>query len=117
MKTNKSSITFAFYKGLIRIGYEVLEKLLLPQFIRILINVDEMKIIISSTIKGDPDKIKINYLLKSLKPKGLQIYSKLLVEKIYIVANWDFNKPHRLNTTLDINRGAVIASLVDVDED
>ena len=116
-KRNNSSISFAFYNGLIRMGYEILEKLLLPKYIRIMINVEERRLIISASNKNDPDHIKINYSLPSLKAKGLQIYSKLLVEKIFIVANWDFRKSYRLNTSLDMNRGAIVASLVDVDKD
>ena len=98
-------------------GYEILEKLLLPRFIRIMINVEEGRLIISASNKNDPDHIKINYSLPSLKAKGLQIYSKLLVEKIFIVANWDFKKTYRLNTSLDDSTGAMVASLRDVDKD
>ena len=95
--------------------YEILDKLLLPNFIRIMINVEEKKLIITSSSKSDPDHIKVNYSFRSLKTNGLQIYSKLLVEKIFIVANWDFKKTYRLKATFDASRGARVVLLSDVD--
>ena len=95
--------------------YEILDKLLLPSFIRIMINVEEKRLIITASNKSDPDHIRVNYSFRSLKTNGLQIYSKLLVEKIFIVANWDFKKTYRLKATFDASRGAIIVLLSDAD--
>lgn len=107
------TVGFNYVCGRIRINHEVLEKLFLPKFIKIMLNADDGRIVIIGSDSYDQSCIKINYSLKSIKRLGVYIYSKLLVEKVYIVAGWNLARAYRIQMSLDSDMGTMAANLKD----
>ena len=80
---------------------------------KIMLNADDGRIVIIGSDSYDQNCIKINYSLKSIKRLGVYIYSKLLVEKVYIVAGWNLARAYRIQMSLDSDMGTMAANLKD----
>lgn len=115
MALNSKTLSFNFNDGIIRISHEVFKLLKFPEFIRILLNIGEKRIIIQPTDKNDTDRISINYNIKTFEDNP-RIHSKLLVEKIYITSGWDLEKRYRVNIDYDSARGVFAADLTKASE-
>ena len=110
METRNSSISFYYKEGRIRLSYSALERLGKPKYIRFLLSILENKIIIMGSETKDSDCVKVNYSLKALS-RGLLIYSKLFVEKIFISADWNLYEIYIVNIEFDENKGVYEANL------
>ena len=110
MVANSRTLSFNYSKGCIRISYVIFKLLGLPPYIRILLNVEENRIVVLPTDKGDIDRIKPNYQSKAFV-KDPRFYSKLLVEKIFITSHWDLGKCYRVNVEFDQDRGVFASDL------
>jgi hypothetical protein len=115
MVANSRTLSFNYSKGCIRISYEVFQLLGLPPYIRILLNVEEKRIVVLPTDKGDIDRIKPNYQSKSFMQHP-RFYSKLLVEKIFITSHWNLDKCYRVNVEFDQDRGVFASDLTKATE-
>lgn len=92
----KISISFSYINGRIRVGYGLLEALGFPEYVKLLINKSNAEIAIRSSTKEDRDSLKINYGLSSIYI-GAFLCTKLFIEAVYIVANWDFGCCYLIN--------------------
>ena len=70
----------------------------------------EIAVVVLSTDKCDLDRIKLNYKSKSIF-KDPRLYSKLLVEKIFITSDWNLNKSYRVNVEFDHDKGGFTSDL------
>lgn len=82
------SVSFSFEFGQIRMSQNILIEMGRPRFIKFLLNMEEKKVVIVPIAKKDLNCVEINYNLKGIR-YGFRVYSKLLVEKIYAVFDWD----------------------------
>ena len=110
MVGHSKTLSFNYDNGCIRISHEVFKLLGYPKFIKILLNAGKRQIVVLSTDKCDLDRIKLNYKSKSIF-KDPRLYSKLLVEKIFITSDWNLNKSYRVNVEFDHDKGGFTSDL------
>ena len=110
---NRKTLSFNYHSGCIRISYEVFKVLGFPNYIKILLNAEKRQIVLLPTDKSDTDRIKLNYKSKSFF-KAQRLYSKLLVEKIFIASGWDLNKCYRVSIEYDHKKEGFACDLAKV---
>ena len=88
MPNKKISTTLRYLDGTIRVSYSTLELLQFPNYIILLINVEEQKIIYAPSIKNDRSALKVKYS-DVIEHKDKIFNSTKFVRRVFNLTKWD----------------------------